>query len=77
LPAVRLHTNQALAKTGLPILRSPDSLEFDLDLSQKIFALQSRFGIPADSQIGSQTYLLLNEIVYPEKTPVLYSRLNR
>lgn len=77
LPDLRKHINQALVKSNLPLLRSQESVEFDLDLSQKIFALQSRFNILADSQVGSQTYLLLNEIVQAEQTPILYSRLGR
>lgn len=75
IPRVRAHLNQALAKTNLPILTNIDSAEFDLELSQKVFALQSRFGIAADSQIGNQTYLLLNEIVHPERTPTLRNRI--
>ena len=74
LPKVRKHLNKALAKSQLPLLRSVESSIFDLDLSQKVFALQSKLGIAADSQIGNQTYLLLNEIVYPENTPTLLSR---
>jgi general secretion pathway protein A len=72
--AARKQLNQALAKSKLPLLRNVDSLEFDLDMSQKVFVLQTRFGINPDSQIGNETYLLMNEIVNSDQTPVLYAR---
>lgn len=74
LPILRAMVNQALAENALPLLDNVDSTYFDLDLSQKVFALQSRFGIDADSRIGNQTYLLLNEILNPDSTLTLTNR---
>jgi len=51
------------------------STEFDLSLAQAVFALQNRYSIIADSKIGSETYLLLNEVLSPEETPVLRKRV--
>ena len=75
LPAVRVKMNQTLSALSMPILLSGDSTQFDADLAQKVFALQSRFGILADSKIGIETYLLMNEVLAPDVTPTLKSRL--
>ncbi|MFT5571362.1 MAG: general secretion pathway protein A [Cryomorphaceae bacterium] len=75
--ATRQRLNQALAKSNLPLLRNAGSIEFDLDMSQKVFVLQTRFGISPDSQIGNETYLLLNEILNPEQTPMLTARAQK
>ncbi|MFT7527089.1 MAG: general secretion pathway protein A [Arenicella sp.] len=72
---VRALLNRALNATNLPLLNSVTETQFDLDMSQKVFALQSRFGITSDSKIGNETYLLLSEIVSPDTTPVLSNRL--
>lgn len=74
LPAIRAYLNQALAISEMPLLKSVDSTVFDLDLSQKVFALQTRFGISGDSKIGNETYMLMNEIIDPENTLVLKNR---
>lgn len=72
---VRELLNRALNATNLPLLNSVTATQFDLDMSQKVFALQSRFGITADSKIGNETYLLMSEIVSPDTTPVISNRL--
>ena len=74
IPPLRERINRVLSETGIPLLSSEDSNLFDLDLSQKVFALQSRFSIIQDSKIGNETYLLLNELLQPESTPVLAPR---
>ncbi|NNC98595.1 MAG: AAA family ATPase [Gammaproteobacteria bacterium] len=75
LVRVRAYLNRALTRARMPLLESLELPEFDLDMSQKVFALQTRFGIIDDSKIGPETYLLMNELVDPESTPVLNSRL--
>jgi len=74
LPETRRYLNRALTRARMPVLDSVDAIEFDLDMSQKVFALQTRFSISGDSKIGNETYLLMNELVKPETTPVLTSR---
>ena len=71
---LRLHLNRALAKAGMPLLANIDSTVFDADMSQKVFALQSRFNVISDSIIGHETHLLMNELVTPEATPLLMQR---
>ena len=61
----------------MPLLDSEEDQVFDIDLAQKTFALQSLFEITADSKIGKETYLLMNEILAPEQTPVLRQRFDR
>lgn len=73
--AVRNLLNRALIASKMPILNSVESTQFDLDMSQKVFALQSRFGIASDGKIGNETYMLINEIVLPDVTPVIVKRL--
>ena len=74
LPKIRQYLNQALRKTALPTLNDLQSSFYDVELSQKIFALQNRFGIRADGRIGNETYALLNEILDPENTLSLTNR---
>ncbi len=74
---LRGYLNRVLNKVQLPLLRSVDLNEFDADMSQKVFALQTQFGIAGDSRIGDQTYLLMNEIILPSKTPVLAQRISK
>lgn len=75
LPAVRVKMNKVLSALNMPILLSVESTLFDDDLVQKVFALQSRFGILADGKIGTETYLLMNEVLAPDATPTLKLRL--
>jgi len=70
-----VHLNRGLAKANMPVLDNVDSTNFDIDMSQKVFALQTRYNIVNDSKIGNETYLLLNELVAPETTPVLITRV--
>jgi general secretion pathway protein A len=75
LPAIREAINDALLKLNMS---GPDNLtsnDFDLSLAQATFDLQTRYSLLADSKIGSETYLLLNEILLPELTPVLRQRV--
>lgn len=75
LPRIRVSMNQALSALNMPILLNVESSTFDADLAQKVFALQSRFGILADGKIGIETYLLINEVLMPDVTPTLNSRI--
>jgi len=75
LDRTRVHLNRGLAKANMPVLDNVDSTNFDIDMSQKVFALQTRYNIVNDSKIGNETYLLLNELVAPETTPVLITRV--
>jgi len=78
LPLIRDYLNQALLKSSMPPLQTVQSTVFDLDMSKKVFALQTRFAITPDSKIGNETYMLLNEIVDPQNTLVLRNRfINR
>lgn len=72
---VKAALNSALSIARMPLLDSPDSVEFDLDVSQKTFALQTRFGIIGDSRIGNETQMLINELITPDTTPVLFKRV--
>ena len=75
LPAVRIAINQALLKRNMPGLDNMTSTDFDLPLAQAVFASQTAYSLLADSKIGRETYLLLNEILLPEQTPVLRQRV--
>ena len=77
LPRVRLQINRALSKLEMPLLDSIDASNFDEDLQSKTRQLQLKFGILADGRIGSETYLLLNEIVSPDEVPVLVNRIEQ
>lgn len=74
VPLLRANLNRALSLVDMPLLLDVDSPKFDLDLAQKVFAMQSRFGIVADSKVGTETYTLINELIAPENTPVLRPR---
>lgn len=74
VPQLRNRLNAALNVADMPLLAQLDQAQFDLDLAQKVFALQSRFGIVADSKVGSETYILMNELIAPDSTPVLRQR---
>lgn len=73
---VRTLVNSALSSANMPSLEKDDATEYDVDMMQKIFALQTRFGITDDSKIGNETYLLMNELVNPSgDIPVLSKRV--
>ena len=74
VPKVRLRLNRVLAAVDLPLLNNITDLEFDQDMAQKVFALQSRFSLNQDSRIGNETHLLMNEILSPQDTIVLSSK---
>lgn len=75
LPVVRESINQALLKLDMFSLEDITSNTFDLPLAQAVFALQTRYSLLADSKIGRETYLLMNEILLPEETPTLRKRV--
>jgi hypothetical protein len=66
--------NRALNAAQLPLLASATSDEFDMDMAQKVFALQTRFNILADGKIGNETWLLIHELLDSD-TPVLQPRV--
>lgn len=72
--ATRERLNRALLSTNLPLLASANSTEFDLDMAQKVFALQTRFEIINDSKIGNETWLLLSELETGDQLPILRPR---
>jgi len=75
LGKIRLYLNSALSKVNMPLLENVDSTVFDLEMAQKVFALQTRFDILSDSKISYETYMLMNEIISSNNTPVLTNRL--
>ncbi len=75
LPAVRESISRALLSLNLSGLDDLTSSRFDLPLAQAAFSLQNRYSLVADSKIGNETYLLLNEILLPDDTPVLRQRV--
>ncbi|MFQ3243880.1 MAG: general secretion pathway protein A [Arenicella sp.] len=75
LPAIRVAINQALSERNMSGLDDLTSTDFDLSLAQAVFATQTAYSLLADSKVGSETYLLLNEILLPEQTPVLRQRV--
>ena len=75
IPKIREKLNRTLRAVGLDQLESESDRVFDRDMSRKVFALQSLFGISADSAIGPETYLLMNELLNPDSTPVLKARV--
>ena len=42
-----------LQRLGLPTLEQPNSDRFDTDTAQKLVALQSRYGLTADGELGT------------------------
>lgn len=72
--ATRERLNRALLSTNLPLLASANSTQFDLDMAQKVFALQTRFEIINDSKIGNETWLLLSELESGNQLPILRPR---
>jgi general secretion pathway protein A len=75
LAPLRVAINQALLNINMPALDDLSLNSFDLSLAQAVFALQTRHSLLADSKIGSEIYLLLNELSLPEQTPVLRQRV--
>ncbi len=65
----------ALRALGMPSLLAPISDEFDADTAQKLLALQSRFGLSADAELGAQTKVLINEVLGVEAVPRLVERV--
>lgn len=65
-----------LQRLGLPTLEQPNSDRFDTDTAQKLVALQSRYGLTADGELGTQTKLLINEVLSNGVTPTLVNRFS-
>ena len=68
---LRMTVNQALNKQDLPKLSSTISSEYDEEMAQRVSLLQQENNLKVDGIVGIQTYMLLNETLYPEKIPVL------
>ena len=66
----------ALQRLGLPSLDQPNSDQFDTDTAQKLVALQSRYGLTADGELGTQTKLLINEVLSNGAMPRLAERFS-
>ena len=75
LPKVKELTSQALQKLDLAPLSHIQANEFDQDFVDVISGLQLKYGLIADGRIGSETYLLINEILSPDQTPTLRFRV--
>jgi len=73
--SVRVALNQVFSKIELPNLVTQDSEVFGLDLFRRVQELQSKYNIIADGKIGNETYLLLNELLFPDRTLTLAPRL--
>jgi len=71
---LRQKLNLAIDIAKLPLLSSESSLLFDEDMSTKLARLQFTYGLINDGKAGQETYLLINELLHPQKTPVLRSR---
>ena len=74
LETTKAKLDSALEILNMPLLSEPKSAVFDNDAAQKVYALQSRFGLVADSQIGIQTKLFINEVINGDSVPVLRKR---
>ena len=66
----------ALQRLGLPTLDQPNSDRFDADTARKLVALQSRYGLTADGELGTQTKLLINEVLSNGAMPSLAKRFS-
>jgi hypothetical protein len=71
---LRQKLNLAIDIAKLPLLSSESSLLFDEEMSTKLARLQFTYGLINDGKAGQETYLLINELLHPQKTPVLRSR---
>ena len=68
---LRMTLNQVLNKKNLPVLSSTISSQYDEEMARKISLLQEQNNLKVDGVVGIQTYMLLNETLYPEQIPVL------
>ena len=71
---VRLQLNEALSNAQLDSLLEFDNVLFDQDMSDKVALLQETFALSGDGLIGNETYLLMNELINSDVTPVLRKR---
>jgi len=74
LPEVRKLVDRALKSVGSDGLNNVSSNRFDVSLSNAITQLQIKYSLISDGRIGNETYLLINEILFPEQTPTLRLR---
>lgn len=75
LPAVRERINRASQVVQLGLSLDVKSTQFDQALNEAVRAMQRKYALVSDGKIGSETYLLINEILAPEQTPTLRSRV--
>jgi len=74
LPQLRKKLNQVFTSIEIEPLSDSESALFDSELADKVNQLQRRFGIVADGKVGSETYLLINELLNSPNVPVLVKR---
>jgi len=75
MPKVRELLSRASQVSQLELSLETQGELFDQALSEAARALQHKYALVSDGKIGSETYLLLNEILAPEQTPTLRSRV--
>lgn len=68
---LRMTVNNVLNKQNLPTLNSTISAEYDDEMVEKVSLLQQENNLKVDGIVGIQTYMLLNETLFPEQIPVL------
>ena len=75
LSAALERLNRALERLNItPVDLNSDT--FNAQMAQRVYALQTRFGLDADSLLGVQTKLLINEVLPDASEPVLVSRVS-
>ncbi len=75
LPAVRERISRASQAAQLGFSLDVNGTLFDQALNEAVRTLQLKYALVSDGKIGSETYLLINEILAPEQTPTLRSRV--
>lgn len=77
LPAVRDILSRASQAVELDLSLDVQNTLFDQPLDEAVRAMQLKYALVSDGKIGSETYLLINEILEPEQTPTLRTRVER
>ena len=72
---IRVQLNEVLSSANLEPLKELENSKFDDDLAEKVKLLQKSFALEEDGLIGSETYLVMNEVVHSNSTPVLRQRV--
>ena len=72
---MREKLNRAFQATELDLSLEVQSTLFDQALDEAVRAMQLKYALASDGKIGSETYLLINEILVPEQTPTLRARI--